>query len=350
MSGTRRAVYVVIGCDTDPDRPRFFDGIPPYAERLSWRGLIEGIPRAKALLHGITDHAGREPVFTWVLRADEQIRQLEGDYAWCVRRHGDLLRSLQASGDELGWHPHFWRRETEGGTWFQEIEDIEWQVAMLRGAHAALTAAFPGALTSARMGWSYHNNRTYQTLDALGLTVDFSAVPGMRTLTPGSSTRSENLFDWDPTPRAPYFPSRADYRRPPRDGEPACRMLQAPSFVSTSPIWGLVSGLQLARKTGDTTQLWRALRKPTYVINVTARPRLFAPMVADLRARLRRSGAGPVVFVTQLHADELVPNKSGLYSLESLLPNIRSLVRAGEEASVPVEFVPAGRLPALWGN
>jgi hypothetical protein len=184
--------------------------------------------------------------------------------------------------------------------------------------------------------------------------VDFSAVPGMRTLTPRSSNRGENLFDWDPTPRWPYFPSRADYRRPPRDGEAACRMLQAPSFVSTSPVWGLVSGLQLTRKTGDTSQLWRALRKPTYVINITARPRLFAPMLADLRARLRqpetRAPRGPIVFVTQLHADELLPNKSGLYSLESLLPNVQSLIRAGEEASVPVEFVGASRLPALWRN
>jgi hypothetical protein len=343
-------LYVIIGCDTDPDRPRFFDGIPPYSERLSWRGLTEGIPRAKELLHGVRDSRGREPVFTWVLRADEQVRQLEGDYAWCMQRHGDLLRSLETSGDEVGWHPHFWRREAARGDWFQEIEDIDWQVEMLHEAHRALSAAFPAALASVRMGWSYHNNRTYQTLERLGLTVDFSAVPGMRTLTPRSSTRAENLFDWSPTPRSPYFPSRADYRRPAADGETSCRLLQAPSFVSTSRLWGLVSGVQLARKTGDPGQFWRALQKPTYVVNVTARPRLFAPMVAQLRGMLRQPGTAPLVFVTQLHADELVPNKSGLYSLESMLPNIRALLQAGEEASIPVQFIPAGRLPALWPN
>src|SRR3990172_2198567 len=141
-----RTVYVVISCDVDPDRERFLDGVPPGG--LTWRGVTEGIPAVKSAVRGLTDTTGREPVFTWFLRADEQIRQLQGQYGWFARSHASLLRSLQESGDELGWHPHFWRRDAQNGAWFQEVEDLDWQVDMLHKAHSDLATCFPGALKS----------------------------------------------------------------------------------------------------------------------------------------------------------------------------------------------------------
>jgi hypothetical protein len=342
------SVYIVISCDVDPDRERLLDGITPGT--LAWKGATEGIPAVKDLVRGLRDGAGREPVFTWVLRADEQIRQLQGSYAWFVRAHQPLLRQLLESGDELGWHPHFWRRDAQGGAWSQEIEDLNWQLDMIREAHRDLTGCFPADLKIVRMGWSYHNNRTYAALDELGMVADLSAVPGLRTLTGKPPARRENLFDWHCTPRSPFRPSRADYRRPPRPGESACRMLEVPSFVSTSLRWSLVSGAQMARKTGDSAQLWYALRRPTYCVNFTTRPAFFAPLVAQLRLELRRAEAGPLVFATQLHADELVPNRSGLYSLKSVRANLEALLNTCRESGVPVEFVPASRIPELWPN
>lgn len=341
-----RTVYVVISCDVDPDRERLFDG--SRSGELAWRGVTEGIPAVKSLVRGLTDSTGREPVFTWFLRADEQIRHLQGEYAWFVRTHTSLLRSLQESGDELGWHPHFWRRDPQGGAWFQEIEDLDWQVDMLHQAHSDLVAWFPGALQSVRMGWSYHNNGTYHALEAMGLAVDLSAIPGFRTLAGSSPGRRENLFDWHSTPRAPFRPSLADYRRPARRGEGSCRLLEVPSFVSTSMPWSLVGGVQLARKTGDVAQLWHAVRRPAYCINVTARAVFFAPLGAELRRALRRPESRPLVFATQLHADELVPNRSALYDLESVRTNLEALLRTCRKADTPVEFVKAARLPALW--
>jgi hypothetical protein len=343
-----RTVYVVISCDVDPDRERFLDGVPPGG--LTWRGVTEGIPAVKSAVRGLTDTTGREPVFTWFLRADEQIRQLQGQYGWFARSHASLLRSLQESGDELGWHPHFWRRDAENGTWFQEVEDLDWQVDMLHKAHSDLATCFPGALKSVRMGWSYHNNGTYGALEGLGIAVDLSAIPGFRTLTTNPPARAENLFDWHSTPRAPYRPSQADYRRPAQGGERSHRLLEVPSFVSTAILWGLVGGLQLARKTGDVAQLWYAVRRPTYNINVTARPAFFAPLVAQLRRVLRRIESGPLVFETHFHADELVPNRSALYNLESVRTNLAALLRACHEAHTPLEFVQACRIPALWPN
>jgi hypothetical protein len=338
-------VCVVIGCDTDPDRAGFLDGVPH--DRLTWRGMTEGIPAVKELLRGVADSRGHEPVFTWLLRADEQVRDLEGGYDWVPKHHGPLLRSLEATGDEIGWHPHFWRREVAGGPWFQEIVDVDWQVDMLQRAHAGLTAALPHPVRSVRMGWDYHNNRTYAALEALGITTEFSALPGMRTFRGTPPTRGENLFDWHSTPRAPYRPSRADYRRPARAGEAACDLLEVPNYVSDAALWGLVSGLQLARKTRALWQLWQAVRRPTYWIGVTARPAYFAPLVSHLGAALRRGGDGPVVFATYLHPDELLPNRSALYTLESVRANLEALLRACAESSAEVEFMQAGRIPEL---
>lgn len=341
-----RTVYIVLSCDTDPDRPGFLNGT--RSGHLTWRGMTEGIPAVKDLLHGVRDSRGREPVFTWLLRADEQIRQVHGDYAWVVRAHEPFLKSLEQNGDELGWHPHFWRRETDDGPWFQEVEDVDWQVEMLHEAHRHLTASFAGAPQSVRMGWAYHNNRTLAALEELGVPVDCSPLPGYRTFRGEPPTRSENLFDWHSSPRRPFRPSRSDYRRPPKPGEEPVRVLEVPSFVSGSLPWALVSSVQLARKTRDPAQFWYALRRPTYCINVTARPRLFAPLVAELRAALRRAEGGPLVFSTQCHADEFVPNRSALYTIESVRANLEALLRACHEAQAPVEFVPARRMAALW--
>ncbi|MFC1476096.1 hypothetical protein ACFLQW_03745 [Candidatus Zixiibacteriota bacterium] len=257
-----RIVYVIIGCDTDPDRAGYLESVKPG--KLSWRGMTEGIPRVKELVHGLTDHRGHEPVFTWLLRVDEQIKVIHGAYNWVPATHRDFLLDLEKTGDELGWHPHFWRQDTASGEWYQEINDTDWQIEMLEQAHRAYLEVLPGRTHSVRMGWAYHTNRTFQTLDKLGVKVEFSALPGLRTLSAKSGTRSENLFDWFTTPRAPYYPSREDYRRPAKGREAALGTLEVPSFTSRSLFWGLAGGIQLMRKMKSPTQFIQALRRPTY--------------------------------------------------------------------------------------
>ncbi|NOT08326.1 MAG: hypothetical protein HOP28_08985 [Gemmatimonadales bacterium] len=338
-------VYVAIGCDTDPDRREVLDGTP--SERLAWRGMLEGIPLLKGSLGTIRDSRGREPVFTWLLRVDEQIRRMEGTYAWVLEAHRPFLRGLEAAGDELGWHPHFWRFDLERRRWYQEVRDADWQVEMLRAAHAAYVAHLGGGPKSVRMGWGYHNNRTFATLEELGLLVDFSAIPGLATLREGAPPHEGNLFDWSPTPRHPYRPARADCRRPALGTEPAHRLLEAPNFVSTSRLWGLVSGLQMARKTGSPAQLSRALRRPTYWVNLTGRPALFAPLVRALGRAVCARNEASTLFATYFHPDELLPNRSGLYSLESVRANLASILETCARAGAAVEFIPASRIAGL---
>jgi hypothetical protein len=338
-------LYVIIGCDTDPDRAGFLETVQPG--ELSWRGMLEGIPRVKQLLHGLTDHRDHEPVFTWLLRVDEQVKQMHGAYHWVLATHRDFLQSLENAGDELGWHPHFWRWDTEAGRWYQEISDRDWQIAMLEKAHRAYLEILPGRAISVRMGWAYHTNRTFRTLDRLGVKVEFSALPGLRTLTARPEMRGENLFDWFITPRQPYYPSREDYRRPPREAEAALNILEVPSFTSRSWLWGLAGGLQLMRKMKSPAQLWQALRRPTYAINLTGRPRLFAPLARQLRRELRSLRRENLFFATYLHADELLVNKSSLYSLEAVRTNLETVRYICDEEKVDLEFIRARQVPEL---
>jgi hypothetical protein len=341
-----RAVYIVVGCDVDPDRAALLNGASNTV--LTWRGATEGIPAAKTLLRGLTDIAGREPAFTWFLRADDQVRQVHGAYAWFVEAHEPMLRSLEQSGDELGWHPHFWRYEAAADRWFQEIDDIGWQLDMLRQAHRHFAPRLPQGLHSVRMGWGYQNDRTCETLEELGIAVDASSLPGFHTVVGEQRLDRENLFDWRDSPRVPYRPSQADYRRPPRGQERPRRLLEIPSFVSRSRLWGLAGGVQLVRKTGHLEHLWSQLRQPSYCINVTGRPALFAPVVAQLRQTLRQGGNEPVVFATHCHADEFVPNRSPLYDLAAVRTNLAAVLRVCAEARAPAAFVRASQVPALW--
>jgi hypothetical protein len=340
-----RVLYVIIGCDTDPDRVRFLDRLDPGG--LSWRGMLEGIPRAKDLLRRLTDHRGHAPIFTWVLRVDEQVREVHGAYEWVLFTYRDFLLDLENSGDELGWHPHFWRRDMASGRWYQELDDLDWQVEMLKRAYRAFEEQLPGRALSVRMGWAYHNNRTFQTLDALGVKVEFSAIPGLRTLFRNSPTRGENLFDWLITPRTPYYPSREDFRRPPRGREAALNVLEIPSFTSRSFFWSLISGLQMMRKMKSPRQLFQALRRPTFSVNLTGRPRLFVPLTNQLRRELRKSHEQTSVFSTYLHADELLENKSSLYSLEAMRHNLEAIIRVCDAEGVAVEFARAQQIPEL---
>ncbi|MFN2635852.1 MAG: hypothetical protein ABR585_02340 [Gemmatimonadaceae bacterium] len=341
-----RTVYIVIGCDTDPDRASLLPDVP--SDRLSWKGMTNGIPLLKNSLRTIRDARGGEPVFTWLLRADEQIRDMLGDYAAVAREHGGFLRELERSGDELGWHPHFWRREKGSGRWFQEVQDRQWQIEMLHEAHKDLAACLPGGVKSVRMGWDYHNNQTFQTLEELGVVVDFSAVPGLRTFVGAPPTRGENCFDWHSSPRIPFKPSRADYRRPPKPGAAASRLLEIPTFVSVSRVWSFISGVQLARKTRILRLLWDSIRRPTYWINITARRELFAPLVSQMRrALLAADTQEPLVFATYFHPDELLPNRSRLYDLASVRTNLEALLGTCDNAGARVEFVQARKIPAL---
>lgn len=334
---TEKSVYIVIGCDSDPDRADFIDNLP--ADALSWRGMLEGIPRAKERLQQIHDSDGKRPIFTWCLRVDYQIKKLHGAYNYFLKQHKDFLLNLEKEGDELAWHPHFWNYDEALDLWYQDCYNVEWQVQMLKEAHAAYLEIFPGRPRSVRMGWDYHNNHTLASLEALGIEVDFSGLPGLQIRPKNERVRSANFFDWSLSPNRPYYPARTDYRREAKQGEQAFSLLESPSFVSKSPMWGVISGLVLAKKMRDPMPFLRSLKRPTYWINITGRPSYFKPLMAQMERSLRT--ADKLVFVTYFHPDELIKNNSPLYSLDNMEANIGTLVTTSKRLGANTKFIRA---------
>ncbi len=332
-----KTLYVVIGCDTDPDRDYFLNDTP--SDSLGWRGMLEGIPRAKEKLATLTDSDGHAPVFTWLLRVDHQVKEIHGAYNHVLAANHDFLLEVEKSGDELGWHPHFWCYDENKKAWRQNHEDTDWQLTMLAEAHAAFQEVLPGRPVSARMGWGYHNNRTMAALDKLGIKVELSGLPGLRILPAKNSGPLSNFFDWHNSPDHCYRPSAANYRRPASEGEPSLGLLVVPNLVSRSLLPGLVSGLVLAKKMKDIRQIGYALTRPAYMATITVKPVLFKPMLAQMKRSLKRHGN--FIYLTPLHPDELIDNIHPAYSLEFMAENIRSILKLAERMERRVKFIKA---------
>ena len=339
-----KRMYVIIGCDVDPDRESFVGKIP--ANTLTWRGMLEGIPRGKDRVRQLLDSNGKPPVFSWCIRVDHQVATLCGAYDYVLTQNRAFLTDLETSGDEISWHPHFWKYDDAIGQWYQEYWDIPFQVEMLKTAHAAYQKQFPGRARTVRMGWSFHNNDTFATMEQLGVEVDYGAIPGLKILPKHDKVRSSNFYDSSLCEDQPFYPARSDYRRAANGGEESFRVLELPVFVSRSLFWGLGSAAQLTRKMKDPSQLLNGLRRPTHLINITGKPNWFAPLLK--RAEKMLKSQETLFFNTYLHADELIENIHPFYSLEFMETNIKRILELGHSTGAEIHFVRACDVTALF--
>ncbi|MBZ0267872.1 hypothetical protein K8I85_06940 [bacterium] len=339
-------IRLVIGCDTDPDRLDFggiaFDrGSSPQV----WNGVAR-VPHLRERLEGIHDSRGRRPAVTWFLRCDEQIRATEGSYDAALHRFADLWRQLEEAGDEIGWHPHFWRLQPDGRVWFHEIDDEEFQRTMLREAHAAFVAARGSKPASVRMGWDYHSNASMETLSELGIRIDLSALP-YQSFAGARDDRGASFagfYDWSTTGTLPYHPSAADYRLPGEGDRLA--ILALPQNLLRSRLAAVLAEARGALRDRSPARLMRALSPNAPAAHSTVKicspPFLFRSMVTDV---LRR---GEDWIVTYFHPDELLDRKGSfvndvIHRLSYFVENVRTVVRVASRHGRPVHFLTAAQ-------
>lgn len=338
-----KTLLIVIGCDTDPDRQAYLGD--SKSDELSWRGMLDGIPRLKESINDVQDSHGNRPRITWCLRADYQIKETYGTYSHILQEHKKFLLDLENDGDELAWHPHFWNFDKTLKCWYQDFMNTEWQVAMLEKAHQEYQQELPGRGRTVRMGWDYHNNETYATLERLGIEVDFSGIPGLKIDPKNDKVRAANFFDWLLSPNRPYYPARVDYRREAREDETSFELLESPNFVSKSLGWSLVRGFALGLKMKDPIQILRCIQHPSYWIGITGKPWYFSPLISQLKRTPNKQKT--VVFVTYFHPDELLPNLSKMYSLENMVENLRNIVLFAHRQGFETRFIRAQEIPDL---
>ncbi len=361
MSEINRAdntLYVVIGCDCDPDRPQY--GGTRYDTRtsLKWRGVREGILRAREIADDIQDDFGNPLKMTWCVRSDLQMKEIYGDCAWPYSEFVDLWESLAGRGDEIAWHPHLWRWSERYGCWYQEIEDGDWIRNCLQQGYAALSSRMGRAPVTSRMGWEFHSDTTMQTIAELGIKVDFSAVPGR--FTPGAADHLGSVFncyvDWRNTPEQAYMPSAADYRRGPEANEVALRVIELPMSTFRSRVLDIAACLRrTARaKGGDKLRHLSIAAKANNAslkAYMTIHPYAFSRLVSAKMSEAKRNGQA--FLITAFHADDMLPVPGRINTLhrwQHFAKNIKRLRWRASKARLALRFITASDTLQLLGH
>ena len=334
-------LLVILGCDCDPDRPRY--GGAYHNMRQSpqkWRGVEEGIGLLCERLKNIEKRTGVEPKVVFCLRSDVQMQEICDDAAWMIKHYSDLWRRLADEGHELAWHPHLWRWSDEAKCWHQDIEDSEWIDRCLEIGLSGFSEALGSSPVTCHMGWTFHNDVTMKKISESGLKVDFSACPDVYHMGGPGNTGStfDNMIDWRGTPQRWYRPSEADYRRPSRGGEKELDIVEVPKFTSQSKI--LKKAKQLASCGGKASG---AEAEASAFLQITALPVIYERII---RERLQCQEADPF-FASYFHPDELLPDrprsaKGFLYSLDNLEKNLMRIIETARKSGRDVKFATGG--------
>lgn len=238
---------------------------------------------------------------TWFIRIDRQIGLLYGSPDYIFIKHADKIDWLKNNGHEVGWHFHSYvQRE---GKWSQnENEDL-----VCAEMREMLPFIQKHKLKFSRMGWTYHTNKTMETLASFGLEFDFTAFPR-------PNYQWDNpLKDWSTTGNKPYYPSKSDYRV---SGEPQHDLLQIP-----------ITTIVLPSKTDTDKEVIRNLN-PAY------RPHYFNKGLTN------SSGS----FINTLtHPYELLKSDIGhemlAFAIEAFEQNIQTMEQIGFNFVVASEYV-----------
>jgi hypothetical protein len=319
-----KVVDVILVCDADPDRERF--GAPACDENgpLEWKGVEFGVPKLLEGLKLFHDDDGVQPKFSWLIRSDRQIASLMGHEDGAYVQYQDIWERCRSRGDELGWHPHYWRWKR--GCWQQESEDLQWQEQTLRRAHAALAQRFE--IKTVKMGWCFMNLATMDTLRALGVSCDVSGMPMQyyRPADVGGQPRY-GAYDWRRTGHDPYWASRGDYQCG-SSIEPGTKgLIELPVTVGHSVTVSALESFVLAFRRRQWPQ--RRLGQEWTSLKVTFNRFLFKTLLA---------GAMPSILSMDrpflhcyFHPDELLPERgqwAKAYGLRHVKSNMELLLRS----------------------
>jgi len=250
-----RAIPVLVCIDVEPD-PRCIDRENPPP----WRGFEASVAffeSARSRLRSAT----RSPVhFCWFLRMDPQVEGCYGDAAWFAREHAAAIATLARSGDEIGLHAHMHRWDEPIGAWIVDHGDPDWVAHCLDVSFDAFARSLGRRCTSFRFGDGWCSDAALARIEAFGVRYDLTGEPESQprpSLVPGEAATG-SLPGWVGIPRAPYRPSREDFRRP----DPRRR----------GGLWEIPLTAGTGSDRSDSSAPWRTL-------NLTIEPAIFRAVV-----------------------------------------------------------------------
>ena len=221
---------LILTIDVDSD---FFDSSLSSGtnSELQWEGIKKGIPLLIDILKKYRDSWGNPFKITWFVRVDNQIKTVYGDSAYLLTKYNDLWKKRLEKGDEIGWHPHLYRRFEN--KWVQETRQIHIS-KILKDSHTAMIKEGFSPISS-RIGEAFQSNEIMLKLCKMGIKIDSTAMPGRVRID------GDRCIDWSGTPQNPYNPSNTDYRLSAK-GNDTINILEVPmSMIETKTDYDKVS-------------------------------------------------------------------------------------------------------------
>lgn len=192
---------IALTIDVDSD---FFDSSLSRNKKgeLQWNGIETGIPLLVEMFKKYRDSFGNPVKITWFVRVDNQIKEIYKNAAYLLIKYRRLWETFEKRGDEIGWHPHLYRKSE--GKWIQETRPT-YIKQDLQESYKAMTESGFSPICS-RIGEAFQSNEIMVELFKLGIRIDSTAMPGRVRID------EQRNIDWKGTPSSPYYPSATDYR------------------------------------------------------------------------------------------------------------------------------------------
>ena len=324
----QKVAPILLCCDVDPDREAFSTARGSRKGGLTWDGLERGLPRLLDETAKLEGERGIAVHFNWFFRSDTQMERIYGDFAWPYRAWPDILARIAKRDDEIAWHPHLWRSDDDGISWFQETDDLEYMDACLRKGFEAIPEDYRPSVV--RTGWDFHNAFTMRCLSDLGIAADLSALPGVASegILDPKTRRRIAVRNWTGSPDRPYFPSKMDPRKEAKSRTERLDILEIPVSTYTLP-----TAMKLVKRARDRMKGRQSGSKFSEPY-ITKMPALFK---AALDYHFRRHDAARIPLVVEFHADELLQD-SGAYSMPNVIRNLALAVDSCSRIGLTARF------------
>lgn len=179
--------------------------------REEWDGFLACVELLGEQRRRIMENTGRPLRVTWCLRMDEQVRRAYGSISWAAETFADVIRELEALGDEFGIHNHAYRQDPEGN-WFEDFTDSKAIGRDLNEAAAAFKETIGYRPTVFSFGACWLDQLTVRALEKAGFAFVLSIPPG-RSASPALPPDIGTYPDFRSVPREPYHPDQRDFRR-----------------------------------------------------------------------------------------------------------------------------------------
>jgi hypothetical protein len=269
-AGSPGPIPVVLSIDVEPD-----DFFLDPGRRDPWLGFEQAVTFFDGVRSTLAGHERHPARFTWVVRMDPQVAEVYGRADWAAATYPRLFDTLQAHGDELGVHPHAYRRK--GASWTLDYGDAAWTAHCLRSSLESFGDAFGRPCRTIRWGDQWTSQRMVDLLEDHGVAFDLTLEPGL----PGGAFGHHGdrvtgtLPDLREAPTWPFHPSADDFRRPDVARGRHLLMIPLSTAYVRPPLWRRVAYRIVKRGTVA----------PMSTLLLSHEPRLFARIVDEVLHR-----------------------------------------------------------------